>query len=90
MEAAERGSQNGGQGVSHSSVKRAPSRLSWHQLLKPTNRRKPEKTTFVLGSRGHRVPGPAVLHAAKAAFTTEWEGTPFSVVLLDMCHFLKA
>ena len=56
MEAAERGSQNGGQGVFRSSVKRSPSRLSWHQLLKPTNRRKPEKATFVLGSRGHCVP----------------------------------
>ena len=56
MEAAEWSSQNGGQGVFHSSVKLAPSRLSWHQLLKPMNRRKTKKATFVLGSRGHGVP----------------------------------
>lgn len=90
MEAAEWSSQNGGQGVFHSSVKLAPSRLSWHQLLKPMNRRETKKATFVLSSKGHSVPWPGVLSASKAAFTTEWEGKPFSVVFLNMFYFLKA
>lgn len=39
MEAAEWGSQNRGQGVFHSSVKLASSRLSWHWLIKPVKRK---------------------------------------------------
>ena len=57
MEATEWSSQNRGQGVSHSSVKCAPPRLSWHQLLKPVKgRRKTEQATFVLGWGGHSIP----------------------------------
>lgn len=57
MEAAEWSSQNRGQGVFHSSVKRAPSRLSWHELMKPVKKnRKTKQATFVLGSGGHSIP----------------------------------
>lgn len=46
----------------HSSVKRAPSRLSWHQLTKPVKRRrKTKKANFVLGSGGHSIPSLLVL-----------------------------
>lgn len=57
MEAAEWSSQNRGQGVFHSSVKLAPSRLSWHQLIKPVKRKRDgKKATFVLSSEGHSIP----------------------------------
>lgn len=57
MEAAEWSSQNRGQGVFHSSVKLAPSRLSWHWLIKTSEEREEwKKATFVLGSEGHRIP----------------------------------
>lgn len=57
MEAAEWSSQNRGQGVFHSSVKLAPSRLSWHWLIKTSEEREEwKKDTFVLGSEGHRIP----------------------------------
>lgn len=74
----------------HSSVKRAPSRLSWHQLTKPVKRRrKTKKTTFVLGSGGHSIPSPLVLGVAKTAFTAAWEGKPFLVVFLNIFYFPK-
>lgn len=52
MEAAEWSSQNRGQGVFHSSVKLAPSRLSWHRLIKPVRRKRGGKKSHLCAKFG--------------------------------------
>lgn len=91
MEAAEWSSQNGGQEVFHSSVKRAPSRLSWHQLVKPgMRRRKTKKATFVLRSGRSQHSLTISLPSLKNRIHSRREGKPFSFAFLNTFHFPKA